>query len=1784
MTLPNGPQPRTLVDLLEQRAERQPGAPAFTFLGDAADAVRLTNAELERRVRAVAARLQAETAVGDRALLLYPPGLDFIAAFFGCLFAGLVPVPAYPPRRNQKIERLRSILADAGAAVVLTTTPVAAGVRAHLAEAPELDGLPVLSTDEVDDGLAASWRRPALSGSTLAFLQYTSGSTSAPKGVMVSHQNLLHNSEQIRRAFGLTPEDVSVTWLPSFHDMGLIDGLLQPLYSGFPAYLMSPAAFLQQPARWLKAISEHRATHSGGPNFAYELCVKRTSPEQREGLDLTRWRMAYNGAEPIRRSTMEAFAAAFAPHGFRPHFFYPCYGLAEATLLVSGGLVDEPPRFFEADAQRLERHEAATAAPGDRAVALVGCGRTYLDTRVLIVDPETRTRCGPDRVGEIWVSGAGVAEGYWRNARATEETFQARLADTGEGPFLRTGDLGFLREGELFVTGRLKDLLIVRGRNHYPQDIELTARQSHPALRPDAGAAFSVEVGGEERLVVVHEVERVALRGLDVEGVAAAVRREIAEQHELQAHAVVLLKPGQIPKTSSGKIQRGACRARFLAGTLEEVGRSALGPGADAGAEGAGPRWRDELLAMPEEARRARLAGYLRRAIAQALRIDESSVTPERGLLQLGLDSLAATELQHRLEGELGVAVPMALLLQDATAEQLAGQVLALGAAPPPGAPQMRAWPPAAADGHAPSRGQQALWFLHQLAPQSAAYNVSFAARVVSALHAGALEEALRTLARRHSALRTSFDDAAGRPELRVHDAPALDHGRIDATGWTGEELQARLSDWAHRPFDLQVAPLLRTRLFSRGERDHVLLFTAHHLVADLWSLAVLLDELPEAYAAASARRPPALPPPSAQPAHHAAWQAGLLAGPKGQQLWSYWRKQLEGAPAVLDLPADRPRPPVQSFRGAVHASRWDAALADQVRSRAAALGVTPYMLLLAAFQALLHRYSGQEDLVVGSSVSGRTRPELAGTVGYLVNQVVLRARLSGGLRFADFLGQVRRTVVEALSHQDYPLAPLVERLQPGRDPSRSPLFQVMFLLERSHQRPEIASLVAGGEGAPVQLGELSLEPVPLEMRTAQFDLTLKVIDGAGPLTAAWEYSTDLFDEATIRRMDRHLRTLLQAAVERPDLRIGELPLLEPEERRRLLVEWNATAAPYRKDQCAHERFEAQAARTPDATALVSGARRLSYRELDGRANQLARHLSRLGVGREALVGVCLPRSAELVEALLGVLKAGAAYVPLDPSYPPRRLAFMLEDAKVAAVLSLQELLPRLPPTAAHRVRLDADREEIARNERGPLPGRARPGDLAYVIYTSGSTGRPKGVMIEHRALGNYLDWCTAAYEVERGEGAPVATSIGFDATVTSLFPPLLVGKKVVLLPEQGELDGLVEALRARQGFSLVKLTPAHLDLLASAFPALPDGSARAFVVGGEALSRETAASWRARAPGVRIVNEYGPTETVVGCCTHEVAERSFASGTVPIGRPIANTRLYILDAGLQPAPAGVPGELYISGAGLARGYLGRPELTAEKLTPDPFCGEPGARMYRTGDLARYLPDGEIEFLGRADDQVKIRGFRVELGEVEAALRQHPAVREAAAAVRPEPGGSHRLVGYVVWKGPGPGAQAGEVRRFLAESLPHPMVPAAIVPLEALPLTPHGKVDRSALPDPGSARPDIAAAYVAPDREAERVIADAWKAVLRIDRVGADDNFFDLGGHSLLAAQVRHLLQEQLKRDISLLQLFQYPTVRALADHLGQGQQSGPDVQRIQERIQKQRRALDAQRKKREKP
>ena len=2826
-----GSRSPTLLDVTRQRAERYRDKVAFDYCHyspGGEEHSRLTYRELDIKARAIASTLQRLGARGERVLVLCPSGLDCIASFFGCIYAGAVAVPVHPPVRNRVMGRVASIVADVQAGFVLTTAKLEAELKAAVDDLADGNSLQWCAVDAITPDGAAEWVAPDVDAKTTAFVQYTSGSTSSPKGVVVTHRNLLHNLDAIRQAWGRGDDNaIGVFWLPLHHDMGLIGGVLEGFYVGCTSFLMPPEAFIERPMRWLEAISRHRGTITTAPNFAYELCVERSSAEERAALDLSTWTTAMCGAEPVRAATLQRFADAFGPAGFRPEAFNPVYGMAESTLLVSGRSDWAVPVVRHLDGVALREQHVVTVTPEHpAATSFVGCGRAQRGHEIVIVDPATRRPAANSAVGEIWLAGGSIAQGYLGRPAETAETFSAFLASTGtatgKGPFLRTGDLGFQMDGELFLTGRLKDLVVIRGRNYYPEDIERTAQDSHPALLRGRGAAFSgtPQSGGSEPLIVAQEVDRDWIADVDVSEVIDAIRTAITEQHEIQPDAVVLLEPLRIPTTSSGKIRRSSCRQRFLDGDLDvlaewhapsrrdsrpaaptadrapvgegrgaeeiadwfvsrlsqELGLSpaeidtslsfahygldsvraiqltaaletwlqrdlsptvayeyptidllskqlagggpaderpvatadidggeraaaaaepiaiigigcrfpgADGPAAfwrllrdgvdaiaeipsdrwnvdasgpattrwggfldqvdqfdpqffgispreavrmdpqqrlllevawealeDAGqvpeqlagsrtgafigvstydyghfqlghpdhidaytgtgsalsiaanrlsyfydfrgpsmaidtacssslvavhlacrslrdgectlalvgganvilspalginfsnagvmapdgrcktfdaradgyvrgegagivvlkplsraladadpiyavirgsatnqdgrtnglmapsrgsqeavlaeayrradlspgavdyveahgtgtslgdaieaqalgtivAEGRAPesrcmvgsvktnighleaaagvaglikvalalrhraippslnfvepnplipfdslplhvaqtltpwpengsraaagvssfgfgganahivlteapqvrvaqptdptaedraellplsarspealaalagryelalaagvpvadlcytagarrghhdhrvavvgdtraelseslaayrqgatrrglsagRWRPgqqpgvvflfsgqgsqwygmgqrlhaeepvfrDALARCDRAMRPYLdasvvaelltdqtdspltdigmiqpaifavqvalaalwrswgvepeavvghslgevaaahvagvlsledaarvicgrAGLLRRtigsgamvaaelSIAEAwdliaghqsrvaiaasnshrstvlsgdpavladlvatleergrfcrwVDVDVASHSPQmdalrddlkdvlagirpapaaipmystvtgdlvadgaldadywvenlcspvrfsaavRGLLDVGrdtfleisphpillsavredaedlgractllpsmrrdeqersamlaslgalytrgqsvaweqlhpsdarcvaaptypwqrerfwldpiatngaptdhrvngsailpaatllkpviagatrafgtarrllgselrhgltppligdlmraavgkvaagdanangyeaslevaarradrqqrqrllesylrdqvagkfgmtpssldvavplnhleIDSLIAVELRTQIERDLGIAVPVVQLLDGASIAGLAGWLADRLSGDGPVQPDQtvaadtnatlarQSEEPEDRPAHALSYGQQSLWFLYQLAPGSPAYTISYAGRISGDVDVSALERAAQAIVDRHAILRTTYAVHDGQPVQLVHPQWPV---HIDRRDVHPDELHGWIRREANRPFDLQAGPVFRLTLLRPTPDEHVLVLAVHHIAVDFWSVDVILDELRQLYAAEHGGEPPSICP--ERYVDYADRQARMLAGAEGDRLWQYWRDQLAGElPPNLRLPVDRPRAAVQTYRGAVHRFTLDSRLANGLREVGRRARVTPYMTLFAAYATLLHRYSGQDDLLIGSPFGCRDQAGLDSLVGYVANPVVLRPDLQGDPTFTSLLVRVKETVLGALAHQDYPFALLVERLRPARDLSHTPLFQVSFAWEQARRFQD-------SNGGSTGRAALDLMTIHIGQGGAPMDLMMQVGDTDGQFICQFQYNTDLFDDATIERMAGHFETLLDGIVADPGRRLSELPLLTETERRAQAA-WNDTQVCYDAPDCLHEMVAATARRSPHAIAISFADDELTYAELDRRADALANRLQRLGVGPDSIVPVVLDRSADLVVALLGVLKAGGAFMPVDPAQAINRIAAIMSNAPDAPVcVTHRRHLERLPEFTGHQLCLDVP-ENGAPEGTGAAVAATTSDSLAYVCHTSGSTGAPKGALNTHGAVRNLLLWMQATYQLTSDDRVLHHTPMTFDASVAEIFWPLTVGARLVIAQPDGHKDPayLVRTV-IEQSITAVHFTPSTLR----AFLAEPEVrncvGLRTVTCGGEALSDELAQRFLA-ALDAELWNEYGPAETAI-TVTGFRCQRGATSRTVPIGRPIANARIHLLDAYRQPVPVGAQGELFIGGVAVGRGYLNRPDATAAGFIDDPFADDPGRLLYRTGDLARYLPDGNIEYLGRLDDQVQIRGVRIEPGEVEAALDKHPGVRENAVVAGDDGRGNTRLVAHIVAASQ-PAPTTAELRRFLLDWIPTAMVPAVFSMEEALPHTSSGKVDRRALAAAGEAAPVEETAFVAASTPAEKILTEIWRDVLDLERIGVHDDFFALGGSST------HSLEVAVRAKTAGLPLrpesvFLFGTIAELAAEYGQAAEDAIDLEEVVQQV-----------------
>jgi amino acid adenylation domain-containing protein len=1690
----------TLVAVLRERAASTPGRLAFECELSETDRRCMDYAELDRGARAVAALIQERGSAGHRILLMHPPGPEYITAFFGCLYAAAVAVPAYPPASERGLDRLRGIAQDAGAVLALSDSATVTAIG--MAPDPDLN-LPLAATDVLPADAAPAWSECHVSLDDLAMLQYTSGSTGRPRGVMLSHGNLAGNSATISRALSLDATSRGVSWLPPYHDMGLIGGILQPVYAGFPCTLLPPQAFVRRPLRWMEALSRTGATITAAPDFAYAQAARRSTAQERARLDLSALHHALVGAEPVRSATLAQFALAFRESGFRVSAFYPCYGLAEATLFVTGAArAAAEPVTLRVARSRLAAGQVvgAPAEPGPSAV-LTGCGQAHGADTVLVVDQATGRPLPSGTVGEIWISGASVARGYLDRPAETAAAFRANVDGYPDRSFLRTGDLGFWHQGELFIAGRIKDVIVVRGRNHYPQDLEQTAESAHALLRHQRGAAFADQVGTAEGVVLVHEVSG-QFRAADGPEVTAAVHAAVAAEHGLSPHQVVLVRPGSIPRTSSGKVRRSECGRRWLAGTL------ALAPALDGrpGAPGGSP-------------------AALTSLIADALEVPPATIAVDLPLVSQGLDSLRATQLAVAIADTGGARLSITQLLAGLTPRQLAASWTAAAAQPGQALPVPEE--SASAEPVLASRAQERIWLMHQLGA-GAAYHITAGLRLTGPLDPDLLSECVAEVLGSCHSLRSVFSQDETDGGLRVRYLPDAEFPlpRADLTGAPDLDDRARtaLSELAAAPFDLRAGPVVRLLLLRLGPQRWCLGLAAHHIVLDGWSLGLLLDGLGDAYRRRASRSAadgqPGTPP------FRSAGPPARRPGTLPEDTAAFWQEQLDGAqPARLS--ASRLRPAVPTWHGESLPVELSAELAGRLRAAAADRGTTPFTVLLAAFAILLGRWTGQQDLVVGTIAADRDRPDTASAVGLLADLVPIRVDLSSSPEPPDFVtvvDQVRDRCLAAFAHRELSFDEIVRLAGQRTQGGQASLVRTVLVL----QSLPVRSWQADGVRA---------EPFELPAGGAQHDLSVHLTPSAdGALAGHAVYAADLFDADAIKSLLNGLPVLLEAALARPGIPVAELPVLSAADSTRIsrtLADGGPAAAP----GLVHDLIAAAAAAHPDVAAVSWDGGVLTYRELRARTNSLARRLRALGVGPDQPVAICLPRSAELIVALCAVLTAEGCYLPLDLAHPPARLASQFRDAGARILIADGE-------TPALIVEDNAGAQVLAPDQRPGseplLPGLpVLPGNLATVPYTSGSTGRPKAVMTTHAGLANMLAWMQREYPLAPGEAVLHKTPVSFDlGTAWEVLWPLSAGATVVLAAPGGQHDmRYLAELIVRHHVTTCHFVPSVLR----AFVAEPAAGDCAAVLGrvlaiGEDLTPDLAGEFIRRLPGVRLDNLYGPTEAAIHVTAHRVTAADCRRSRIPVGRPLHGTKMYVLDSLGRIVPPLAPGELYIGGLAPARGYLGQPGLTADRFVPDPFGS--GTRLYRTGDRVLQRPDGALEYLGRLDRQVKVRGNRVEPGEVEAALDRHPMVSASVVEPRPAPDGQLALTAWIEPAGPAP--LLSQLRDFLLQQLPAALVPDVFCLVPQLPVGPHGKVDRAALPDPGRDGNRLgrgANERIAPRNPVERQLAGLWRELVGCPEPSVTDDFFELGGHSLLAMRLAVRVRTAFGADIPIADL-----------------------------------------------
>ncbi len=2083
----------TLIDVLISLADRSPDRLIFTFVSDKApNHETMTVGGLHGRAVALAGLLREHASLGDRVLVVCNPGLQCIEYFVGVLYAGLIAVPVPPPTRKGKDSYIQAIAQDSGASLAMAWDRQITNLPVNLIYPLKDKDYSTLSSME-----GRSWTRPAIGSESLAFLQYTSGSTGSPKGVMVSHKNLLANAAHMQVAFELSTQDRAVLWLPLFHDMGLVGGVVQSIYSEYPTVFFSPTHFMQHPLRWPELVSEYRATISGGPNFGYELCAQMAAHNGCPPIDLKSWRVAFNGSETVRVETMRRFADTFAPAGFCASAFRPCYGLAEATLLVSS-LDTSIDSVVSLNADALQKGKAQSCATeGERAREMVSVGHPAKGHSVLIVDPTHKKECEAGCIGELWVSGPGVAQGYWNRPAETEDYFQAKLVTGQSARYLRTGDLGFVQDEMLFITGRRKDLIIIRGRNYYPQDIEATVERRHAVLQRGCCAAFSVEVDEKEQLVVVGEVTRHGARA-DLTKIMLSIRDSVLEEHQTRPYSVVLIRTGTQFKTTSGKIRRSACKDAFLTGKLDVI--AASGPNIQEDPSSAGI----DSPAEDFEARLTRWLGY-----------HWQDLDPSTKLAEMGLDSLAALELRMCVARATGIEIPVSELLGGATLADVRNWIVSaakIEQSVPESRPAVQIF---ASDEFPLSIGQQALWFLHQLEPGNASLIIARLLRVRGPLDRKAFRTTWDALIARHPSLRMRIKVENGQPYQAIRVSQPAFIEEYDAQSWNEAALKEHIQQKARLPLDLLNGPVLRIHLYKISATETLLLLCVHHIAVDLLSFATLAEEMSLLYQMCRSGQPAVLPEEPHQYREYVDWQHSMLASKKGEELWQYWRDRLAERIPPLDLGFEARQPAASS--AAVHRFALSNSLVQAMRRVGKQNMATLNAVLLAGFQEILHRYSGQQEFSLGVLSTGRLNSSWDKVVGYFVNPVILRPKISGRATFQEALNTCRDELMHALDHSDYPFATLVERLRSGKDGHDQPKVQVMCMLQPSSAKgtPDLAGFALGCAGSSFQVEDLCFESVDCGFDGVQFELVFAAAEINDGIQAAFHYDASRFTAEEIAALALNFSTLLENLVRNIHEPPCKWPILSSSVAKQTIMIGNDDHHSSVAEICVHEAIERQAAANPEHTAILSETSSMSYAELDFRASQLASHLASFGIRPDDLVAVYLDRTPDIVIAILAVLKAGAAYLPLDPSYPAEHTSRVLQASESKLLVTSEALGGNVAWNCrAQVVCLDLDAEKVRHASAERIQNGVRPDHLAYVMYTSGSTGEPKGVMISHRnvisffqglddritcgpddtvlavtsiafdisvlellwtlsrgarvVIGAEPSWAStprssrsrptektlrfslfyfasATSQPQEGayqllvEGAKLADQLGFEAVWTperhfhpfgGLYPnpsltsaalatitgrihlragsvvlplqnPIRVAEEwglvdnlsngragiafasgwhandFVFSPENyeqrrkvmlngidtvrrlwrgeavrviggsgneieirtyprpmraelpiwltsggsaetfvsagelnanvlthllgqdihdvaeriklyrstlakgnhdpangtvslmlhayvdetmervkakaldpfksyldssvGLLSSLVRSLRLdldvdrmtkkdrndllefaaerylgtsglfgtqsrclemlealaedgvneiaclvdfgidsqsvmesiqrinemrkrlsepgeaprrislaelamRHGVTIMQCTPSFLHMLTHDLQmnkAL--GELRILMMGGEPVP--LALVKHASELGVhQIFNMYGPTETTIWS---GVLKLDPASEAVYIGGPIMNTQIYVCDRNHSLSPIGVRGEVCIAGAGLARGYLGDPVLTAERFVPDPFGEVSGGRLYRTGDLGRLRGDGRIELLGRMDQQIKIRGRRIELGDIEASLNKVVGVKTGVVFKLSVETNDERLVALIL---PSEGAalEPAAIRELLRRELPPHMAPNAIYIVNDLPLTPNGKIDRKALRIPDSCEPRVHSVPEPPASDLESQIAAVWKQVLHVESISVHDNFFDIGGHSLLMVQVHHKLQQLLGRDFPLIALLEHSTIHSVAHYL----------------------------------
>lgn len=1691
-----GMESKTLAEILQQRSYLDDVGITFIEKSDLEEF--LSYRQLHQLALKALALLQSRGIQPKQEVVIQASdNKNFIIAFWACILGGIIPVPLSLGRSDDQKQKLFKVWQVLNNPHLIIARPeferlaVFAGGGGHDQIYAQMGSY----IDETELVSFAGEGRPFCAGENdIAFIQFSSGSTGLPKGVMLTHRNLLANIAAISRASAYTAGDSMISWMPLTHDMGLIGFHINPLFNRMPQYLMPVDLFIRRPALWLDNISHHRVSILCSPNFGYEYVLRHVDFSKGHHWDLSHVRIIYNGAEPISDKICYNFLRHLANYGLNSYAMCPVYGLAEASLAVAISGLEEDVISLSLDRSKVGLGDRVKVmASGENLISFVNVGKPVQDCTVRITN-DNNIPVENEIIGHIQIKGENVTAGYYNNPAVTADVV------TGDG-WLATGDIGFLKDGSLYITGRRKDIIFINGQNYYAHDLERLAEELDGIeLNKIVVAGFSNDGTGMEEVAafILHRdrLERFV-------PLATALKAFINSKTGIEISRIIPVK--DIPRTTSGKLQRFRLVEKLKRGDFREAELELCGLMNEAGSDASGiTRAENDTEQM------------LLEIWKQVLQLDTIGITQD--FFEIGGDSLKAMQVEMCLLSVFQVELPAGALYEKKTIKELAKEIAKQEEhcyAAIPLIPVNEYYPVSVL--------QRRIYYSWALNRTATAYNIPVALSIKGKLHAEKLQDCIKQLIIRHDSLRMSFH-MVNEPVFTIQE-------HIDFTLNCAACSRNELDEWlrhAARPFDLTKGPLFSITLLTVDGKEQILFMNFHHIIADGVSIYHFIDELRELYAGNGLASLPV------QYKDYVGWEAGKRTSAELTRQKEYWLNRLEGELPVLEMPVDFERPSLFHMEGQKASFEIDPQTSRQLRQLAATKKCTLHVLMFTLYNILLSKYTGQEDIIVGIPVAGRRHPDLQQVFGMFVNNLAIRNVIEGPATFTAFLAAVNRNMIDGLNNQDYAFDDLIRIMDRKADVSRNPLFDTMFLYQNMKFRTE--------ESTGFGFSRYFFDP-----GFAKFDISMEVFEDEDSIQYNIEYATKLFRRGTILRLARHFENLINNVINNPDSKLEDLTLISDVKYNEYIRRFNATESDYPKHKTIHQLFQEQALKTPESTAVEYNGSSITYRQLLAEAERMAALLRERGIAENSVAAVLLKRSPQLIISILGVLMAGGCYLPVDPDMPESRKHFLIENSRCSIIITGNDTPYTSQPDHTNKPGIiNVDAPDLQKYQAPEAVDGGAPHTLAYIIYTSGTTGDPKGVMITHQSLVNYITWASRNYIQGEPADFPLYTSISFDLTITSVFTPLITGNKIIIYEENGK-DLLIEQVISDNKAEVIKLTPSHLKIIREIKVNTSTGKSRLkrLIVGGETLdtrlTKEIYDNWGGK---IEIYNEYGPTEATVGCMIHKFDPGEHRR-SVPIGIPAANTRIYLLDKYLKPVPTGVDGEIFISGDGIAEGYLFNEALTARKFMMDPFIK--GEKMYRTGDMARRHPDGEIEFIGRADRQVKINGYRIELGEIEHTMLTHPNIAEALVVLGKQAADQRTLCAYYKtrrkWEDD---MERSSLRNYLRGRLPADMIPIHFMEFEKIPLTRNGKIDYDALPlwKPN----ETVRKRILPGNETEQLMSEIWQSMLGTGTLSVMDNFFELGGDSIKAVQI---VSRLLDRGITLSakDILTHQTIREISPY-----------------------------------